>query len=130
MKEETVDKLRGVVRDCVSKHLYSSAIFFADKVAAFNPADITTPRFPPSQCFPDPAVKADPLCYEALECLIDNHMLTCEEEHWLTLNHLKGNFNSAITYYHKALWIKPDDKFCTDMLTEALVDECRNGLDD
>ncbi|KAL5731925.1 Cell division cycle protein 16 [Ranunculus cassubicifolius] len=26
------------------------------------------------------AVKADPLCYEALECLIDNHMLTSEEE--------------------------------------------------
>ncbi|KAF6158942.1 hypothetical protein GIB67_023925 [Kingdonia uniflora] len=44
--------------------------------------------------------------------------------------HLKGNFDSAITYYHKALWLKPDDKFCTDMLTEALVDECRNGLDD
>ncbi|KAF3519524.1 hypothetical protein DY000_02064261 [Brassica cretica] len=27
---------RGVVRDCVSKHLYSSAIFFADKVAALT----------------------------------------------------------------------------------------------
>lgn len=42
MKEEEVEKLRGVVRDCVSKHLYSSAIFFADKVAAFtnDPADI------------------------------------------------------------------------------------------
>ncbi|KAE8713026.1 Anaphase-promoting complex subunit 6 [Hibiscus syriacus] len=26
------------------------------------------------------AIKADPLCYEALECLIENHMLTCEEE--------------------------------------------------
>ncbi|XP_058100856.1 anaphase-promoting complex subunit 6 isoform X2 [Magnolia sinica] len=26
------------------------------------------------------AIRADPLCYEALECLIDNHMLTCEEE--------------------------------------------------
>ena len=37
-----MEKLRGVVRDCVSKHLYSSAIFFADKVAAFtaDPADI------------------------------------------------------------------------------------------
>lgn len=39
---EEIEKLRGVVRDCVSKHLYSSAIFFADKVAAFtnDPADI------------------------------------------------------------------------------------------
>ncbi|XP_050289637.1 anaphase-promoting complex subunit 6-like [Quercus robur] len=26
------------------------------------------------------AVKADPLCYEALECLIEKHMLTCDEE--------------------------------------------------
>ncbi|KAG1366329.1 hypothetical protein COCNU_13G001190 [Cocos nucifera] len=34
MREEEVERLRGVVRDCVSKHLYSSAIFFADKVAA------------------------------------------------------------------------------------------------
>lgn len=42
MMEEEIEKLRGVVRDCVSKHLYSSAIFFADKVAAFtnDPADI------------------------------------------------------------------------------------------
>ncbi|KDO39440.1 hypothetical protein CISIN_1g0324433mg, partial [Citrus sinensis] len=26
------------------------------------------------------AIIADPLCYEALECLIENHMLTCEQE--------------------------------------------------
>ncbi|URE36285.1 Tetratricopeptide repeat [Musa troglodytarum] len=42
MREEAVERLRGVVRDCVSKHLYSSAIFFADKVVAAtgDPADI------------------------------------------------------------------------------------------
>ncbi|THG05039.1 hypothetical protein TEA_027711 [Camellia sinensis var. sinensis] len=42
MREEEIEKLRDVVRDCVSKHLYSSAIFFADKVAALtsDPADI------------------------------------------------------------------------------------------
>lgn len=42
MKEKVVAKMRGVVRDCVSKHLYSSAIFFADKVAAMtsDPTDI------------------------------------------------------------------------------------------
>ncbi|KAJ8422601.1 hypothetical protein Cgig2_022663 [Carnegiea gigantea] len=42
MREEEIERLRGVVRDSVSKHLYSSAIFFADKVAAFtgDPADI------------------------------------------------------------------------------------------
>lgn len=42
MREEEIDRLRGVVRDCMSKHLYSSAIFFADKVAAItsDPTDI------------------------------------------------------------------------------------------
>ncbi|XP_073124577.1 anaphase-promoting complex subunit 6 [Henckelia pumila] len=40
--------------------------------------------------------------------------------------HLQDNFTAAITYYHKALWLKPDDQFCTEMLTMALVDECRH----
>ncbi|KAI4333556.1 hypothetical protein L6164_018344 [Bauhinia variegata] len=181
MREEAIEKLRGVVRDCVTKHLYSSAIFFADKVAAFtnDPADIYMQaqalflgrhyrrafhllnaskivlrdlrfRYLAAKCLEelkewdqclsmlgeakvdedgnvsdtkDPnvmyldkdgedreinissaicflrgkayealenraqarlwykaAIKADPLCYEALECLIENHMLSCEEE--------------------------------------------------
>ncbi|KAH9779073.1 Anaphase-promoting complex subunit 6 [Citrus sinensis] len=42
MREEEIEKLRGLVRDCVSKHLYSSAIFFANEVAALtnDPADV------------------------------------------------------------------------------------------
>ncbi|GAB4849379.1 Cell division cycle protein 16 [Ancistrocladus abbreviatus] len=181
MGEEEIEKLRGVVRDCVSKHLYSSAIFFADKVAAFtsDPADIYMQaqalflgrhyrrafhllnssqivlrdlrfRYLAAKCLEElkewdqclqmlgdakvdeegnfsdskggnlmyldkdgedreinissaicflrgrayealenraqarlwykAAVKADPLCYEALERLTENHMLTCEEE--------------------------------------------------
>ncbi|KAG6689104.1 hypothetical protein I3842_11G158200 [Carya illinoinensis] len=181
MREEEIEKLRGVVRDCVSKHLYSSAIFFADKVAAFtkDPADIYMQaqalflgrhfrrafhllnasqivlrdlrfRYLAAKCLDElkewdqcllmlgdakvdehgnvfdtkdsnvmyldkdgedreinissaicflrgkayeasdnralsrlwykAAVKADPLCYEALERLIENHMLTSEEE--------------------------------------------------
>ncbi|KAK1321426.1 Anaphase-promoting complex subunit 6 [Acorus calamus] len=43
--------------------------------------------------------------------------------------HLQDDFNSAITYYHKALWLKPDDQFCTEMLTLALEDECYRGTD-
>ncbi|KAK9204192.1 hypothetical protein WN943_014450 [Citrus x changshan-huyou] len=39
------------------------------------------------------------------------------------------NFSAAITYYHKALWPKPDDQFCTEMLSLALVDEDRHGID-
>ncbi|KAE8680101.1 Anaphase-promoting complex subunit 6 [Hibiscus syriacus] len=181
MREEEIEKLRGVIRDCVSKHLYSSAIFFADKVAAIteDPADIYMQaqalflgrhfrrafhllnasqivlrdlrfRYLAAKCLEElkewdqcllmlgdekldehgnaydikdnsamyldkdgedreinissaiyflrgkayealenrakarqwykAAIKADPLCYEALECLIENHMLTCEEE--------------------------------------------------
>ncbi|KAK7257149.1 hypothetical protein RIF29_30915 [Crotalaria pallida] len=181
MREEEIEKLRGVVRDCVTKHLYSSAIFFADKVAAFtnDPADIYMQaqalflgrhyrrafhllnaskivlrdlrfRYLAAKCLEElkewdqclsmlgeaqvddngnvsdtkdsnvmyldkdsedreinissaicflrgkayealgirpqarlwykAAIKVDPLCYEALECLVQNHMLTCEEE--------------------------------------------------
>lgn len=32
MREKELEKLRAIVRDCLSKHLYSSAIFFADKL--------------------------------------------------------------------------------------------------
>ncbi|ESQ27246.1 hypothetical protein EUTSA_v10018370mg [Eutrema salsugineum] len=181
MREEEIEKIRGVVRDCVSKHLYSSAIFFADKVAALtnDPADIYMQaqalflgrhyrrafhllnaskivlrdlrfRYLAAKCLEElkewdqcllmlgdakvdedgnvydakdgnviyfdkdgedreinissaicflrgkaygalqnrsqarqwykAAIKADPLCYEALECLIESHMLTSEEE--------------------------------------------------
>nr|GMD47064.1 anaphase-promoting complex subunit 6 [Ipomoea batatas]GMD48361.1 anaphase-promoting complex subunit 6 [Ipomoea batatas] len=45
----------------------------------------------------------------------------------LTLSLTQEKFSAAITYYHKALWLKPDDKFCTEMLTLALADECRYG---
>ncbi|CAN6820665.1 unnamed protein product, partial [Brassica oleracea] len=38
--------------------------------------------------------------------------------------HLQGNFSAAISHYHKALWLKPDDQFCTEMLNVALLDEC------
>ncbi|KAJ6845057.1 anaphase-promoting complex subunit 6 [Iris pallida] len=180
-EEETVERLRGVVRDCLSKHLYSAAIFFADKVAASTsePADVYMQaqalflgrhyrralhilnssqivlrdlrfRYLAAKCLEElkewhqcltmlgdakvddngnvhdqkdctamhldkdgedheinitsaicylrgkayealenraqarlwykAAIKADPLCYEALECLVDKHMLTCDEE--------------------------------------------------
>ncbi|CAL5405953.1 unnamed protein product [Camellia sinensis] len=196
MREEEIEKLRDVVRDCVSKHLYSSAIFFADKVAALtsDPADIYMQaqalflgrhyrrafhllnasqivlrdlrfRYLAAKCLEElkewdqcllmlgdakvdehgnvnitkdgnamyldkdgedheinyfntnksnlsqimsatcflrgkayealenraqarqwykAAIKADPLCYEALERLIENHMLTCEEDGWIS----------------------------------------------
>ncbi|XP_021857896.1 anaphase-promoting complex subunit 6 isoform X1 [Spinacia oleracea] len=197
MREEEIEKLRGVVRDCVSKHLYSSAIFFADKVAAFtsDPADIYMQaqalflgrhfrrafhllnashvvlrdlrfRYLAAKCLEElkewdqclqmlgdakvdehgnvsdikdsnvmyldkdaqdheinisaaicflrgrayealenraqarqwyiAAVKADPLCYEALEHLIENHMLTCNEE---------SSLLSSLQFCHEDGWL-------------------------
>ncbi|ONL95771.1 Anaphase-promoting complex subunit 6 [Zea mays] len=58
--------------------------------------------------------------------------------------HLMDNFEAAINYYHKhqmlywpvafscvsffgqALWLKPDDQFCTEMLTYALESICQS----
>ncbi|KAG6478699.1 hypothetical protein ZIOFF_062143 [Zingiber officinale] len=40
--------------------------------------------------------------------------------------HLQDNYDAAITYYHKALWLDPNDQFCTEMLALALEDDIRN----
>ncbi|XP_027127100.2 anaphase-promoting complex subunit 6 [Coffea eugenioides] len=211
MKEEEIEKLRGVVRDCVSKHLYSSAIFFADKVAAFtaDPADIYMQaqalylgrhyrrafhllnasqivlrdlrfRYLAAKCLEElkewdqcllmlgdakvdehgnitdtrdlnimyldkdgedreinilaaicflrgkayealenraqarlwykAAIKADPLCYEALECLTENHMLTCEEETRLLSSLNCGSEDGWLSSFYTCLMKKYDKK--------------------
>ncbi|XWS10892.1 hypothetical protein CRYUN_Cryun38cG0037200 [Craigia yunnanensis] len=210
MREEEIEKLRGVVRDCVSKHLYSSAIFFADKVAAItnDPADIYMQaqalflgrhfrrafhllnaskivfrdlrfRYLAAKCLEElkewdqclsmlgdekfdehgnvsdtkdnsamyldkdgedreinissaicflrgkayealenraqarkwykAAIKADPLCYEALECLIESHMLTCEEETSLLSSLQFGPEDGWLSSFYSCL-IKKYDK--------------------
>lgn len=210
MKEEEIERLRGVVRDCVSKHLYSSAIFFADKVAAItsDPADIYMQaqalylgrhyrrafhllnasqivlrdlrfRYLAAKCLEElkewdqcllmlgdaqvdehgnitdtkdsnimyldkegedreinilsaicflrgkayeaqenraqarlwykAAIKADPLCYEALECLIENYMLTCEEEASLLSSLHFGPEDGWLSSFYTCL-IKKNDK--------------------
>ncbi|KAI5662364.1 hypothetical protein M9H77_21687 [Catharanthus roseus] len=210
MKEEEIERLRGVVRDCVSKHLYASAIFFADKVAAItaDPADIYMQaqalylgrhyrrafhllnasqivlrdlrfRYLAAKCLEElkewdqcllmlgdaqvdehgnitdkrdynimyldkdgedreinilsaicflrgkayeaqenraqarlwykAAIKADPLCYEALECLTENHMLTCEEEASLLSSLHFGPEDGWLSSFYSCL-IKKYDK--------------------
>ena len=37
--------------------------------------------------------------------------------------HLMGDIEDAISLYHKALGLKPDDPFCTDMLSRAFHDQ-------
>ncbi|KMT13303.1 hypothetical protein BVRB_4g085610 [Beta vulgaris subsp. vulgaris] len=222
MKEEEIEKLRGVVRDCVSKHLYSSAIFFADKVAAFtsDPADIYMQaqalflgrhfrrsfhllnashvvlrdlrfRYLAAKCLEElkewdqclqmlgeakldehgnvsdtkyanvmyldkdaqdreinisaaicflrgrayealenraqarqwyiAAVKADPLCYEALERLIENHMLTCDEECALLSSLQFSHEDGWLSSFYSCL-IKKQDK-------ESVVEAKFNDLE-
>ncbi|XP_039126591.1 anaphase-promoting complex subunit 6 [Dioscorea cayenensis subsp. rotundata] len=212
-REEAVERLRGIVRDCVTKHLYSSAIFFADKVAAAtsDPADIYMQaqalflgrhfrralhlltsssssasllhdlrfRYLAAKCLEElkewhqclamlgdatvdehgnvqdqndssamsldkdgedheiniiaaicflrgkayealenrvqarqwykAAVKADPLCYEALECLVDNYMLSCEEESSLLSSLQFGKDDGWLSTFYSCL-IKKHDK--------------------
>ncbi|CAN1297541.1 Anaphase-promoting complex subunit 6 [Linum perenne] len=35
----------------------------------------------------------------------------------------------AYTYHLQALWLKPEDQFCGDMLSLAVLDEARSGTD-
>ncbi|KAK9070581.1 hypothetical protein SSX86_010983 [Deinandra increscens subsp. villosa] len=244
MMEEEIEKLRGVVRDCVSKHLYSSAIFFADKVAAFtsDPADIYMQaqalflgrhyrrafhllnasqivlrdlrfRYLAAKCLEElkewdqclqmlgeanedehgnfrdtkdsdvmyldketedreinilsaicflrgkayealenrsqarkwytAAIRADPLCYEALECLIENHMLTCEEEKSLLSSlqfaqedgWLSSFYSCLIKKYDKASVIEEkfnkleNEDIYTKQSNESIICTLKNNTD-
>ncbi|KAL2326815.1 hypothetical protein Fmac_020242 [Flemingia macrophylla] len=232
MREEEIEKLRGVVRDCVSKHLYSSAIFFADKVAAFtaDPADIYMQaqalflgrhyrrafhllnaskivlsdlrfRYLAAKCLEElkewdqclsmlgeakvdedgnvsdtkdsnvmyldkdcedreinissaicflrgkayealenraqarlwykAAIKADPLCYEALECLIENHMLTCEEEANLISSLQFGSEDGWLSSFYSCLIKKYDKEDVVEAKFRDLENEsCKSDQSD
>lgn len=46
------------------------------------------------------------------------------------VNIWSNSFTSSFVPFPKqALWFKPDDQFCTEMLTLALADESRHGID-
>ncbi|KAL6538302.1 Cell division cycle protein 16 [Orobanche gracilis] len=227
MREEHIEKLRGVVRDCVSKHLYSSAIFFADKVAAVtsDPADIYMQaqalylgrhyrhafhllnasqivlrdlrfRYLAAKCLEElkewdqcllmlgdakvdehgnitdtndynsmyldkdgddreiniisaicflrgkayealenraqarlwykAAIRADPLCYEALECLIEGHMLTCEEETTLLATLQFGPEDGWLSSFYSCLVKKYDKENVVETKFEELELEVSN----
>ncbi|KAL6543324.1 Cell division cycle protein 16 [Orobanche hederae] len=227
MGEEHIEKLRGVVRDCVSKHLYSSAIFFADKVAAVtsDPADIYMQaqalylgrhyrrafhllnasqivlcdlrfRYLAAKCLEElkewdqcllmlgdakvdehgnitdtndynsmyldkdgedreiniisaicflrgkayealenraqarlwykAATRADPLCYEALECLIEGHMLTCEEETTLLATLQFGPEDGWLCSFYSCLVKKYDKENVVETKFEDLELEVSN----
>ncbi|KAF7123440.1 hypothetical protein RHSIM_Rhsim12G0175500 [Rhododendron simsii] len=65
-----------------------------------------------------------------------------KEDFFSMVSNLKRRPNIKAFYYllthskcpvilsiYQALWLKPDDQFCTEMLTLALVDECRHGVE-
>ncbi len=42
-QDELCERLRSLVQDCIAKHLYSSAVFYADKLVTLSghaPADV------------------------------------------------------------------------------------------
>ncbi|XP_010486605.1 PREDICTED: anaphase-promoting complex subunit 6-like isoform X2 [Camelina sativa] len=224
MREEEIEKIRGVVRDCVSKHLYSSAIFFADKVAALtnDPADIYMQAqalflgrhfrrafhllnsskivlrdlqflYLAAKCLEElkewdqcllmlgdakvdedgivydakdghvivfdkdaedreinissaicflrgkaygalqnrsqarqwykAAIKADPLCYEALECLIESHMLTSEEESSLLYSLQFSPEDEWLSSFYSCLIKKYDKQSTIDAKFKKLENE-------
>lgn len=42
---------------------------------------------------------------------------------------MQGELAEAITNYHRALSLRPDDTFSSDMLAAALQEECRLDKD-
>lgn len=221
MKEESLDRLRAIVRDCLSKHLYSAAIFFSDKVASatsdaadiymhaqalflgrhyrralhiLNSSQIVLRdlrfRYLAAKCLEElrewhdclamlgeskvdedgnvdakdcggmyqymdkdndeeheinitsaicylrgkayqalenrsqarlwykAAVKADPLCYEALECLVDNYMLTCEEESRLLSSLRFGKEDGWLSTFYSCLVMKHDKENVENKFSE------------
>ncbi|CAN6301624.1 unnamed protein product [Urochloa humidicola] len=223
MGEESLERLRGVVRDSVGKHLYSSAIFLADKVAAAtgDPADVYMLaqalflgrhfrralhllnnsrllrdlrfRFLAAKCLEElkewhqcllmlgdakvdehgkvldqddgsdiyfdkdsenheinikaaicflrgkayealdnrdlarqwykAAIKADPLCYEALECLVDNYMLTCEEESELLSSLQFGKEDGWLSSFYSCLIRKHEKEYVVEAKFKELEQE-------
>ncbi|KAK3026495.1 hypothetical protein RJ639_041792, partial [Escallonia herrerae] len=217
----------GVIRDCVSKHLYSSAIFFADKVAAVTgePADVYMQaqalylgrhhrrafhllnasqivlrdlrfRYLAAKCLEElkewdqcllmlgdakvdehgnvsdtkacntmyldkegedrdmnitsaicflrgkayealenraqarqwykAAIKADPLCYEALECLLEKHMLTSEEERSLLSSLQFGPEDGWLSLFYSCLIKKYDKESIVEAKFRELEQEDSN----
>ncbi|ONL95779.1 Anaphase-promoting complex subunit 6 [Zea mays] len=228
MREEALERLRGVVRDSAGKHLYTSAIFLADKVAAAtgDPGDVYMLaqalflgrqfrhalhllnnsrllrdlrfRFLAAKCLEElkewhqcllmlgdakvdehgnvldhdddsdiyfdkdaedheiniksalcflrgkayealdnrdlarqwykAAVKADPLCYEALERLVDNYMLTCEEESELLSSLQFGEEDGWLSSFYSCLITKHEKEYLVEAKFKKLEEEACNIL--
>uniref|UniRef100_A0A0D9VRN4 Uncharacterized protein n=1 Tax=Leersia perrieri TaxID=77586 RepID=A0A0D9VRN4_9ORYZ len=176
MSEEAVERLRGVVRDSVGKHLYASAIFLADKVAAAtgDPADVYMLaqalflgrhfrralhilnssqllrdlrfRFLAAKCLEelkewhqcliilgdakidehgnvvdqddgsDIYFDKDAENHEinALECLVDNYMLTCEEESELLSSLKFGKEDGWLSAFYSCLIRKHEKEYIVE----------------
>ncbi|XP_019173990.1 PREDICTED: uncharacterized protein LOC109169573 [Ipomoea nil] len=80
------------------------------------------------------AIKVDPLCYEALACLVENHMLTCDEEASLLSSLLFGAEDGWLSSFYscfvkKDKGVLPSEKLGFNIqipssLKKQLVDDC------
>ncbi|EPS72438.1 hypothetical protein M569_02320, partial [Genlisea aurea] len=75
----------------------------------------------PARLWYKAAIRADPLCYEAMECLIDGHMLTSEEETSLLSTLQFGPEDGWLSSFYSCL-VKKYDK-------ENVVEDMFRGLE-
>jgi len=69
------------------------------------------------------AIKADPLCYEALECLVDNYMLTCEEESELMSSLQFREEDGWLSAFYSCLITKHEKEYVVDAKFKELERE-------
>ncbi|KAG0597202.1 hypothetical protein M758_UG320200 [Ceratodon purpureus] len=108
MREGDVEKLRAVVRDCLGKHLYSSAIFFADKLATMA-GNATQDLYMQAQ-----ALYLGKQYRRALHLLRKHHLVTTD----LRFRYLAGKCLEEVKEWDE----------CLLMLGESEVDEEGNVL--
>ncbi|XP_031286814.1 anaphase-promoting complex subunit 6 isoform X1 [Pistacia vera] len=111
---------------------YNKAVWWFEKTLAHIPSSLSE-MWEPTVVNLAHAYRKLKMYHEAISCYeraltLSNRSLSTYAGLAYTY-HLQDNFSAAITYYHKALWLKPDDQFCTEMLSLALVDEGRHGID-
>ncbi|KAL5568118.1 hypothetical protein UlMin_024693 [Ulmus minor] len=76
-----------------------------------------------------PAIKANPLCYEALECLIENHMLSSEEETSLLSSLHFGPEDGWLSSFYSCLIKKYDKEYVVEAKFKELEQEsCNSNL--
>ncbi|CAK9324352.1 unnamed protein product [Citrullus colocynthis] len=137
MREDEIEKLRGLVRNCVRKRLYSSPIFFffVDNVAASTEDPADTLHLSWTQFYllnaSNIVLRDPPFCYPAAICPtsyvlgFDYLGIILVDSIYVVVFLWKLGCCDGV----QTLWLQSDGQFCTEMSSLALMDECQNGID-